>query len=297
MEMKIPAIAITAVVVVIVLAGVLMPVLDDAKHSMDETYSNEAIYSYGKIYDFNEDSDDMVVISVCKTGERSISINGVSHNISAWQPVVMSDAFTIRYYSANMNFVTPTAGSKTITEATITISNGIATFSNVLNTSGVEISIDPEPITWAFLHDNDGDWAGMITESGVEVYAHKNEIYTSNWLTTTSSYFSSKAGTGVVTIVGSDDTTTADINWGGEYLDNGVYKLSLNSDSDDYTFVVDNDGEDYTVHPFLVCVPKTVVGVPDDVSPAFSIFGAIPVLIVIALLVSVVAVIFRSRQF
>lgn len=296
MEIKPAMVAISAFVVITVIAAVLMPVLDDAKHSMDETYTNSAPYSYGKIYDFNEDSDDMVVISVCKTGERTISINGQQHNVSAWQPVVMSDAFTIRYYSANMNFVTPSAGSKTIISATITISGGVATFSDVLNTSEQEISIDPEPITWAFIHDNGGDWAGIITENGVTVYAHQNEIYTSNWINTTSEYFSSSAGSTNAIINDGTDTYTTPINWGGEYLDNGVYKLTLSSTSDDYTFVVDNNGEDYTVHPFLICAPKTVVGVPDEVSPAFSMFDVIPMLLIVAIIVGIIGLVVRSKM-
>lgn len=296
MDNKIVMISIAAVIGIIVLGSVLMPILNDAEHAQDETYTNAAPYSYGKIYDFDENSDEMVVISVCKTGERTITINGETHNVASYQPVVMSDAFTIRYYNTSMNFVTPSAGSKTITEATITINNGIATFSNVLNTSSVEITIDPEPITWAFLHDNNGDWAGMVTENGVTVYAHENEIYTSNWLNTTSEYFSSKAGSGEAIITDGTDSYTKPINWGGEYLDNGVYKLTLASTSDDYTFVVDNAGEDYTVHPFLICAPKTVVGTPDDLSNINNIYSVIPVLIIAAILLSIVLLIFRSRM-
>ncbi len=296
MKINMTQVAIAMTVAVVMLSAIIIPAIGNAEHSRDTTYSNPSPYAYGKIYDFNEDSDDMVVISICKTGERTISINGEEHNVSAWQPVAMSDAFTIRYYSANMNFVTPTAGSKTITEATITISNGVATFTDVLNTSGTEIEIAPEPITWAFLHENDGDWSGIITESGVTVYAHENEIYTSNWINTTSEYFSSKAGSGEATIVNSEDTYNADINWGGEYLDNGVYKLSLNSDSDDYTFVVDNDGEDYTVHPFLVCVPKTVVGTPDDMGTINTVLSIVPVIIILAILIGIVTMLFYKNR-
>ena len=295
MNMKILGITLTAFVSLVVLAGVLMPILEDAEHYADNTYTNAAPYSYGKVYDFDENSDDMVVISICKSGERSISINGESHTVSSYQPVVLSDAFTIRYYSYSMSFVTPSAGNKTIISATITISGGIATFSDVLNASETEITIDPEPITWAFIHDPTGEWAGIITENGVDIYAHKNEIYTSNWINTTSEYFSSKAGTTEATITDGSDSYTTPINWGGQYLDDGVYKLHLASDSTDYTFVVDNNGADYTVHPFIVCAPKTVVGTPDDQSRLNEIYDVIPLLIIVAILLGVVALVIRSK--
>lgn len=296
MKTNILTLVFTLVVGVILAGSLLMPVISDAQHARDTTYTNDAPYSYGKIYDFSEnDLDDTIIISVCKTGERSITINGETHNVSSYQPVVMSDAFTIRYYNTSMNFVTPSAGSKTITEATITISGGVATFTDVLNTSGTEITIDPEPITWAFVHDSNGDYSGLITENGITAYAHKNEIYTSNWITTTSEYFSGKAGDDFVTITDGTDSTTAAINWGGEYQNNGVYKLTLSSTSDDYTFVVDNAGEDYTVHPFMVCVPKTVVGTPDDASGINALYGAIPVMVIVALLMTAVGAIALRR--
>lgn len=297
MKNKLIPLVMTLVVGIILAGSLLIPVINDAQHAQDVKYTNSAPYSYGKIYDFSEnDLDDTIIISVCKTGERSISINGETHNVSSYQPVVMSDAFTIRYYNTSMNFVTPSAGSKTITEATITISAGVATFTDVLNTSGTEITIDPEPITWAFVHDSTGDYSGLITENGITAYAHKNEIYTSNWITTTSEYFSGKAGDDFVTITDGTDSTTATINWGGEYLNDGVYKLTLSSTSDDYTFVVDNEGEDYTVHPFMVCVPKEVIGTPDDQQGINALYGVIPILVIVALLVTAIGAVYVRRN-
>lgn len=301
---KITGFVIALVLGAILVGGMLAPTVvgiqEDISNMGRVEYSNAELspYSYGKIYEFSEtDTEDTVIISICKTGEKTLSINGVSHNIAAWQPVVLSDGFTIRYYSLNMSLITPTAGNKTITEATITISGGIATFSGVLN-GETEITIDPEPITWAFVHDMQGKYGGVITENGVTVYAHKNEIYASNWINTTSEYFSSKAGMDHVILGAANSTETTPINWGGEYLNNGVYKLTLNSTSDDYTFVVDNAGEDYTVHPFLVVVPKTVSGIPDNqqvINEQYQVMFGILTLLAIVMLVVVAANAIRNK--
>jgi len=295
MKTNILTLVITMVVGVILAGSLLAPIVTDAQHAQDVTYTNTAS-SYGKIYEFDEtDENDTVIISVCKTGERSISINGTTYNVNAWQPVIVSDGFSIRYYSTAMTLSTLN-GPQTIIDATITISQGVATFTNVHNSSETEVTIASVPVSWAFVYTPDGDYSGILTEQTATVYTHKNEIYTGNWINTTSEYFSGKAGDDFVTITNGNGSRTATLNWGGEYLNNGVYKLTIGPNSDDYSFVVDNAGEDYTVHPFMIVVPKEVVGTPDSQKGINSLYGSIVVIALAAILMSGVGAIALRRN-
>ena len=295
MENKLIVGIVTTAIAIIVLAGVLIPALDSAEHQQDNKYTNKNPYSLGSIYEFNEDSDETTIISICQTGEHTLSINGVIHNVSTWQPVILSDGFTIRYYANNMSLCTPN-GDNTIKTATITINSGVATFSDVVDTNDQSRTINPVDISWAYIHEGTGNYSAFLVESSdVTIYAKKYDIYASNWILTTSEYFSIKNG--VVTINDGTDTYETELNWGGEYLDDGVYKLTMNnSTATDYTFVVDNNGSDYTVHPFMVCAPVSVVGTPDDLETINNLFSFIPLFVIIAILLAVAGMIVLKRE-
>lgn len=273
----------------IVVGSVLAPVIWDAQHANDTVYHNTNPYGIGSIYEFDEDTEETIVITICNGTNRTVSINGEVLTVAAYQPVFLSDACAIRFYANNMNF-TSSEGSRTITEATITINQGMASFTVLNNTTPIDIS--PKPLTWAFIHDADGDYIATSNDSaaGFDLYSEKGGIYAANWVTATQEYFSIRGE--VVTISNANGAHTASVDWKGEYLDNGVYKMHLNNTTtSDYTFVTDNAGEPYTVSPFLVCVPSTVIGTPDEDSGVNSLYSAILIMTIIALLVSAVTVV------
>lgn len=288
------AVIMTILVGVILIGTLLAPTITSTQHAQDKTYTNEG--RLGTLYEFDEDSEDVTVITVSQADEHSVTINGVTHNIGAYQPVIVSDAFTIRFYNTSLAFSTPYEGNKTLTSATISISEGVATFTELIKPDATELEVNPLPISWAFIYDGSGTWMINNAENGLTVYSEKNKIYASNWISTTSEYFA--IYNGVVSLIAGDGTVTnTELNWGGEYQNNGVYKMTLSSTSDDYTFTVDNSGTDYTVHPWFVCYPATVVGTPDDLENINALYGVVVVLFIVVLfVVAVRSLITRERD-
>lgn len=285
MNNKLVMSAVGVAIGVILLSTVLVPIISDAQHSNDVVYRNNNPYGIGSIYEFDETTAETIVITICNATERTVSINGEVVQTAAYQPVFISDVCSIRFYQNNMNFAS-LEGSRTITEATITINGGVATF-NVLNGS-TPIDISAKPITWAFIHNVGGDYIAVSNDSptGFNWYSYKDGIYSANWITTTQEFFSIHGGE--VKLTGSNGSRTVPLDWNGEDLGNGVFKMHLNNNAtSDYTFTVDNGGEPYTVSPFLVCVPMEVVGYSPG---SFSILSVIPVLIIVALMVSVIRI-------
>lgn len=137
MEMKIPAIAITAVVVVIVLAGVLMPVLNDATDT-DTTFKNAGYYDL-----FYTQTDD-VTLEWDYTNPSVVTVNGDAISLptpSRQYPktIMCGDDWVLRLSAsvdgnATLDFYTPTtsggAGVTNTTSASVVASNGTATFTN-----------------------------------------------------------------------------------------------------------------------------------------------------------------------
>lgn len=278
MDSKIIGISIAAVVSLIVLAGVLMPVLNDAEHAGAESYSNGTTYmskATGTV--------DMII-----TNNHSIISNG--NEIAGYDYVAfMSDTcwIAINVASVNVFWNDGTAGFSPIGGANVTIDADAKTITLsditlVSSSTLTETTLTVDYNSDCYYRSVDGDYAQVAYSSIGDVrvladsqiagvgYAGSNIVW---WNGTEVSYDGTvKSNPGVITLT---DSTPAEFK----------------------TVTISYTPEGGTaINPIKVIVPATIwtEGAIDDSS--LMILGAIPVLIIVSILMGIVVLILSRRQ-
>lgn len=283
---------ITTIIAIVLVSAVLIPITSAAQHAQDVVYTNNNPYSHGDIWEGDQLEEETIIISVSKTGIHTIKINDDIYNVATWQAVLLADAFAIRYYSDTMLYAS-TSGSYSATAVDITISGGSASVVATRLDGTTTVVSETLPVSWAYIYNPDGAYTAYTVEpsSTAVLYGTKESLYSSNWVTQTSSYFSIKEG--VITLNKDGEITHPELNFEGEYLGNGVYSWAAGSG---ITFDVDNSGSPYTVHPFMICMPREVIGTPDENQSLNTIIGIIPLLVLAGLVIGVVGSFIRNRD-
>lgn len=305
MDSKIIGIAIGAAIGIMVLAGVLMPVLDDATATTD-TLTNDGYYRMTYV----EDTDVSFVWT--KTAPTTVTINSNDVDISnlpndRWLTVMCADQFCVRINMTNSGVSVSiqafgtfsglgagTSGSRTsltatCTEGAISVSDGVATRTGAY-TSGIYY-IDPNG---SYVMKNANESAYMFGDSpifatGVSQFSGIAADFVYNLsgnitdgVTATSVNTPEGTTTGTVTVNKTDNS---------KYV--GLYNLTT------MTFdVTPSGGTAQTVTYSYYIVPYQIEDVPraEHLTDGQSnLLLAIPVLIIVAILIGVVALIIRSR--
>lgn len=295
MEMKIPMVAISAAIVVIVLAAVLMPVLGDATTTEDK-FTNK-----GRFYMDTSVSDDVTITMNydIENSVRSWYIDGVllsyEENDDVIRPTVVgTDNFVFRTDGRSRGLNSATGG----TDYTVTVTSSSVVTGNKTGNA---------PLMVASTSETDNI---MRYSSTSDAYLlGSSEMIACGW---TSLKISDENTTdGVISFTGSIDDGVEITIYNGTYTFTAS-NVQINADEvngyeDLYKFTsvtfdaTYNDGETDWVTP---CTYSVIV-IPSEVTAERSvhlngneiaILAAIPALVIVALLIGVLAIFFRSKM-
>lgn len=305
MNTRLIEISIAAIIGVILISGMVAPVISDYVGERTYEYTNTGV---NVVRASDVDLTDTVTFQVTYDDESGGNQSGMYTSVNGSTPVranqyacfVASDAFNLRSYGDTAGFfymggavgnIYPLADDNNIVIKG-TIENGYVTLT-YHGYGGTTVNLDPLPISWFTYQNPDGDMVIGLAESNGKILYYKtaDNVRGANWINTTSEWYSFK-GTNVK--VGSEEITA---NLETESLPGDAYSFSYtnSSETSDYTFVVDNSGEDYTVAPYVYVTAYSFETVADSEIPAISLLLVIPLLLVLAIIIGISAQIFRKR--
>lgn len=282
MEMKIVGLAVAAMVAVVVLAGVLMPVLDDYDKSVTETYTNTGSRS----------SPITESVTIVYDGSK-VTVNG---NECSGHVSFMSDAGFLSYNGSKttLSFAKlGVSGYGGLTSLNVTADPSTKTISGTYTNSG---HTDPTEITatwsdWAYAYDPAGEYVmNYYTSSSSDTPVYYNNISEVHAINTTSSsvYYTWSGKT--VTL---PDSTTATA---------GLDEQDISGISDAHYFNTrfNLSGLSYetggtTYYPPYICAKATVEAMTDTDERNMEILAAIPALVIVAIITGIIVAIYRSR--
>lgn len=286
MENKlIPTIVLSAVVVILI-GSLLIPIIDDYSDDTKVEHNNTG-YALTKMTDVS----DLTVTYEYSTKELSKDGEVAYTLTSGFVPLVITDKFVmVGSISADNTMINGTDGKATniTNDVSIVFSDGDAT----VTYGTTERSFTD--IGWCFVVDPAGDYgvASKAASVGTVYYNNIDQLYGSNWIDTTSEWFSFNG---------------TNVKVGGETIQASVTEHTVTDAADifyttigggstgEYYFTVDNNGTDYDVHPrFYVC-PITVEGHSESILANLGLLFVIPVILIAAMIVAVVVVAFKNK--
>lgn len=303
---KIIMISISAALVVIVLAGVLMPVLDDATATQD-TFINDGYARYTEI-----GANESYTMSWDSTTPEKVTVNGDDYEI--WKNgdgnrnisiLMVPDHGIVRYNHGSSAYASTQIiglGTLAISDSyTVTLDNGTYTITNSANTSVTGT------FTTAYIVDPDGEYilknsneraylvsgSTIIADSSLIAMGVTTVTSWSNGFQITGTLadydvevFNPAVNTFVISDVADDRQTVTGYN--DLYT---LSKITFNvTDSNDADIDVDA-----TYSYFLVPYEVTAERAVHFTDGQNAIFGAIPIMLIAALLVGIVALVIRVR--
>lgn len=312
MEMKVPLVAISAFVVVIVLGSVLMPILTDAQKTED-TFTNEGYYNMTKL-----DATSETVMVWDTANPNIITVDGnpieISQLTTMRLTILGSDTICVRCISTQMQVIGSLNGTQKThsltangtSVMTITVSNGIV--SSSVN--------DGEPKTFdlgndAFIlapNDVESDYVAVMKKGNVNAHVLGDSeiiccgvsistnttnavgIFGKGNVTDGMTFSSFYTGTNY-----SGDTTISDVVINDNEISSHEDLYSL----ENITLVINynvNQTFDATYSYFIVpaeVVAERAVHLDQNES---AILAAIPVMTIVALILGVLAIYFRSKM-
>lgn len=290
MEMKILAIAITAVVVITVLAGVLMPVLADATET-EKTYTNDGVFLM---------TDDPTNYTLEYKGvDGELWVNGeflmrfTDLPNSTWT-LISTPEYVIRMQGASNNYtcwLTSVSGTNTYVAQNTTASATITVTGSTMKVGNTTVDYTGEFRGIA----KNGDY--VMTSTGGFIVSDKDTIIIGNGTTTVTHWYDAFYIIGTIddiNVYSSDSITVSDVQVNADAINgfNGSVVNNITFTATDGTNSVDAV-YDRVIVPAEVTIEK-IVRFTDGQN---AIFAAIPIMVIIALLIAIVAMVFRSRQF
>lgn len=287
---------IAAVIAVVIIGSVLMVAIDDnVILRKNNDYGSMAEYSntdWSATFSTDGTTATWSVDGVEQTSFRMSNAGRVF--------LVMSDEFTL-FFDQNTSGGVPIGG---IAYNKNNVSIGINDVSscNVSMTDGVitctvgEGTNDPivSNSKWVFVAKDLGDYRtfNLSNYTSADIYFTSiDQIYGVNYVGTTGNVWFSFHGDNV-----EYGDTALKMNITSKKVGENVYSSTVNTTSSDWQFTVDNDGSDYTVNPYVWIVPYEVSGTAFGISSSVeNIIGAIPVIVIVAVLLAIIAAFFRTR--
>ena len=286
---RLVGLAVTLTVSIIMIASLVVPLIND--YSDDRTYEYTNMTTNVVRADLYEISDiDNMLLTVTYDDVLTIHYNDLDQPVSTWCCYLASDAFNLRSYGTLSGFFTASGVTTNIVPSstdnnviTLSVSGGMATLT-YHPTASSSVTIQDLPITWLAMQNSTGDNVIMLSESATRTiyYTDINNVRGANWINTTSEWYSFK---GLDVNVGGESITADLVNV--KTLAGDGHSFVYSSTLGDYTFNVDNSGEDYTVHPYVFVTDYLVTAVTPSDSSQIAVMAAIPTMLIVALLVMV----------
>ena len=280
---KLLAITIGAAVAIIVLGGVLVPVIDDSTTLKEkELHQNVGTHYFKKV--------DSASISMVLGESFAVTVDGDAVDVGDYGIIVMSDTLAVSTGNQGELFAYDPVGNKFIAagseqgSATITIGSGAYTVSSGGNSitgtlSNVIVASD----------STNGDYvyatAGTVNKDSPGLAYVGSILWGSKQGTVTITDLSSgSAAYKLASITDFVVSSTADATLTWEVTDNGddSYDVASFADSTDSTLNV------------LTYIPVSYYTMEEI--QAFTILNVIPALVIVAILVGVLAVVFRRSS-
>lgn len=261
----------------------VIPLAEDYTDSTRELYNNTA--------------NSMAIVGegnhtiVANSTDMTLSIDGVSIVLTGSIAILMADQLNILYQNNQIQLFSSdyVSGFRVLAgEITITITDNVV---SVVDTN-IDTSYECE---WIYLYDKDGKY-GMVTAYNLSRTYYVNsidDIRGSNLLVTTSDWFS---------YVGAD----VKLKSGGEVTNvqytldpvsgfTDLYTITVGS-TGTYAFDVDNSGNAYTVHPWIIVVPLEVTAHKPS-SSFVGLVSVIPLMAFVGLIAAAAAMIyFKGKE-
>lgn len=276
------ATAIVATIIMVLLTvSVLVPVTDNAIDSQREEYNNTTDF-VAKLADGESRTFQYTYSST------TVTEDGVNVTPSSAGGLVFTNSCLIIWFPTNIELygegITNFVSIKADATIQITGTEVIVTYSGTTKTF---------EYTWGYVRDSDGEY-GMFRHYNTnrQIYLNSiDDIKGANYLATTGKWFSYEGAT--VNIEDEEIEAQYDLKPISGMAN--VSTLRVGS-TGDYSFVVDNAGSQYTVHPWITVAPIKVVGDTDIGSNVNGILGLIPILVLAGLTIGVVGMFITRRD-
>lgn len=300
MNTKLIGVIIAASIAILMSGSILMPVINDAVDDTKVYYNNGAGH-YASITDETVTINatlgegDNAMINYTVNGESVGANRGkttilISDNCTIYGPY--TNTIELTGIDKNGNLISPVRYSS----ITAIISSDSIDLTGVVvsDSSTVNYEFDNN---WAFYRSNSGDYRVLdnIRDNTLIYINDINQIYSSNWITTTSEFFNLNGDDVTVRDGTTETTTTASVTLNS--VMNGVKSFLISSDrtsSAAFHFEVDNAGEPYDVYPFYFVIPASVYGQTESNESYTALLYAIPVILLTAI-VATIALMFARR--
>jgi len=269
-------------VAIIVLATLLVPVVNDITDQSIAEYNNSA-GTYARA-----SGDETVEINYTWVdGVQTYTVNGNAVDVSS-EIVWMCENKCLLAHSTNPKFIGDGLGRQDNVRTFNAVING-NTIDFILTTSSHSFS-GTWTVDYCFYVAPTGDFKSIdVSDSTATVYINSSDdLYYANWTYTVDRWFSGH-GTSV-SENGVEKTATVTPH----AIDGvtGAYSITLGATSDDLTYVTDNGGTEYTVHPYFYIVPAKVVGEKMNGGQAIaSIIAIIPLIVIVAILMGAIGMV------
>ena len=284
-----PILIVALVIGIILTTAAVIPLVNSYVDDTTDVYNN----TNSTVSKLIGDSDYTITIDGTT---YALEINDVDVTPTAQIGLVFTDLFNIVYNtsSGSQLFSSSDIAHTPITmtgDVTIEISGSDVTITYGTSTPQTEVTFE---IEWGYIYDLTGDY-GMyrLYNTSKTIYVNSiDDICGANVLGTTSDWFIYE-GANVRTLV-SEESTTATYTLTEVSGYNDLYTLSVGSNGS-YAFVVDNNGSDYTVHPWIVIAPLEVTGHKPG-SEYNSLIAILPMMAFIMLVVAAAAMIYSKKD-
>ena len=311
MNTKIVGISIAAVIGIIVLGSVLMPILDDAT-AVNEKFTNEGYYNMDLVED-----NSSTVIRWEKASPSIFTIDGESFDMSAFTSlnrsytIIGSDTLVCRYYPqttrtlvqvyTNTNDYYAYSTQDTMTYVELSISNGTLTItSDKSDYSSGTVSIGTE----CFVINPTGEYAVMKKATDPAYVLGDSPIRFIGVTGSSSANTFGTYGTGSiddgmdlsVLYLGSSYTSVTFSDPTPTMTPVDGFKSLYSLDKYDFTATVDGSDQGVTYSYFIVPSEVTAEKAQHLSDNQNQLLAVIPLLIIVAILLGVVALVVRSRM-
>ena len=284
---KMSIMVVALVIGIIMVTAAIIPLVDSYTEDNTTAY-NQTVGTLSKLT-----GDEQIEVDFTYSGKIT-TIGGVVVAQGNNKLVCMTDKFVI--YSADSTTILwndiNNTGIGPTGDITIVIDGNDITVTDSATPTPISRTYE---VSWCFVPSLDGDYSMYANGSSVgTVYLNSvDQIYGSNWATTTGKWFS---------FVGTN------VTYDGESLEaelpltpvsgvSDVYTAKIGGGSSaEYTFVVDNSGVDYTVHPRFYAIPYSVSGLNEDTKSNVQLIAILPMLAFVMLVVAAAAMIYSKKD-
>lgn len=274
MNNKVVMTLIAITIGLIVLANVYMPVFDDFKDTEVIRYNNTDL-NYAISIDGTH--------SIEWSGGDTYLIDGVESSTPSNRPIFISDKFVLLWLSApsiQVFYYDPDTGNPgritNISALTCNIDNNNVTINYTVGETSASMT---DTAVWGFIRTTNGDYSLIDVYNAPIYYNNVNQIYSVAYATN---------GTAFVSFNGDVTYPSGSVEFNGTKIENtnDLYSTTRTS-----IVVTDSNGTELS--PAGVIVPKEVTGTKEPEHTYVGLLGAIPIVVILALVLLALAPVIR----